>query len=168
MPSIRFKAILPKSSKLLDFRKLNPELKNAVDKTGDVIRSDFRRTVKTWTTKPTFRKVGPKDFKGSLGVEVFAENKIYFYVVRGTKAHFVAPRRALALRFQGGYKAKSRTGVIGSRSGGAFGPTRFSKGHRVSGIKARDFDKEIRKRRQSTFDKLVRVAIVKSVKQRRS
>ena len=163
MARITIKAIVPKTDKLIDQFKLDRELKGTLDKTGNIIRSDFRKTTRTWREKPDFRKTGPKSEHGGLVVEVFANNKVYFYLTHGTKSHLISPKRAGALRFQAGYRAKTRVRVVGSRSGGAFGAVAFSKGHRVSGIKAREFDKEIASRREKTFNSRVQAAFRRSV-----
>ncbi len=164
MPRVILKAIVPKTNKLVDDTKLKTELISALSKTGDIIQKDFRKTTRTWSTKPTFKKTGVKKSSDRLAIEIFADNEIYYYIVRGTREHPVAPVRARALRFRAGYKSKSRVGIIGSRAGGPFGPTRFSKGHMVSGIKARNFDETIAKRRQKTIDGQVRLAINRSVR----
>lgn len=52
------------------------------------------------------------------------------------------------MAFRAGYRAKTRRRIIGSHKGGAFGPLRFSKGHWVKGIEAREFQQEIAARRQ--------------------
>lgn len=158
MTKIRFKGIHPKKSILVDDRKLKSELNGALNKTANLIRGDFGKTTATWTNKPVFKKEGPR----GGAVDVFTGNRIYFFLTRGTRSHFVSPKRASALRFKAGYRSKTRVQVIGSRGGGSFGPTAFSKGHRVKGIKARDFDEVIAKRRQKTLDNLIRLAILRS------
>ncbi len=164
MTSITIKAILPKRASLVDQRKLNRELNRALDATGNIIRSDFRKTTSTWSqkNKPSFGKIGPKNFRDGRGIEVNTKSKIYFFLTRGTRDHFVGPKRASALRFQSGYKAKTTRRFIGSRGGGAFGPVRFSKGHVVSGIRARDFDKVIAEKNQNKFIRRIQAALFRS------
>ena len=164
MASITFKAVLPKKAKLIDQAKLKRELNRALDVTGDIIRNDFRSTTRTWSqrNKPSFGKIGPKNFKDARGIEVNTKSRIYFFLTRGTRDHFVGPKRASALRFQSGYKAKTARRVIGSGSGGAFGPVRFSKGHIVSGIRARDFDKAIAKKNQKKFQRRIQAAVFRA------
>ena len=166
MASVKITGIFPKRANLIDQRKLKREVNIALDRTGNLIRGDFRRTTRTWSArnKASFGKIGPKFFGKEFGIEVNTKSRIYFFLTRGTKRHFVAPRRAKALRFQAGYSAKTTPRRIGSRGGGSFGPTRFSLGHEVSGIKARDFDKEIAKRRQATLNKLLRAAFFRASK----
>ncbi len=164
MARITIKAIVPKTDKLIDQRKLDRELKGALDRTGNIIRSDFRKTTRTWTDKPSFRKIGPKTEHGGLEIDVFANHEVYFYVTRGTKAHIIRPARAPRLRFQTGFRSKTRVRVIGSRAGSRFGPTVFAKQVSHPGSKGREFDKEIAIRRKKTLDKLVGVALLSSIR----
>ncbi len=164
MTRITIKAILPKKAELLNQRKLDRELRSALDRTGNIIRSEFRKTTKTWSdrNKPSFGKIGPKKFGNGRGIEVNTKSKIYFYLTHGTRDHPIAPRRAGALRFQTGYRAKTARRFIGSGSGGAFGPIAFSKGHVVSGIRARDFDKVIAEQQQKKFNRRIQAALFRA------
>jgi hypothetical protein len=161
MASVKITAILPKKAFLLDQRKLNIELNSALNKTANLIRSDFRKTVRTWTTKPVFRKMGPRHG----AVEVFTSNRIYFFVSGGTRAHPITPLKPGGLlRFRGRFRAKTRVRVIGSRAGGASGPFVTAKRVAHPGTEPRDFDKVIAERRQTTFRKLTRNAVIRASK----
>lgn len=118
----------------------------------DDIEKDFESTVQTWDTKVKFSK-NVKSRSNRVEGKVDTDNKIYGYVSNGTNDHFVAPRRASALRFQPNYKTKTRRGKIPSRAGGASGSFVFSKGHMVKGIKARKFDLQIKEKREKEFSK---------------
>lgn len=164
MASITFKSIVPKTDKLIDQRKLDRELKGALGKTGNIIRSDFRKTTRTWNDKPSFQKQGPKTGRDGLEVEVFTNHEVYFYVTRGTRAHIIRPVRAPSLRFRTGFSPKTKVRVIGSRAGSRSGPTVFAKQVSHPGTKARDFDKEIASRRKKTLDSLIRLALLRSIR----
>ncbi len=158
MPTITIKAILPKAGKLVDDKKLGREIRNALDHTANIIRDDFKKTIKTWNHKPTFNK--SVKFRKA---EVSTTDEIYGFVVRGTRAHPITPKAGGLLRFRSGFKAKSRPRIISSRPGGSSGP--FVTAKRVShpGTKPRDFDKEIAKRRKKNLNNLVRLAINRSI-----
>ncbi len=164
MARITIKAIVPKTDKLIDQRKLDQELKGALNRTGNIIRGDFRKTTRTWNDKPAFQKQGPKAGRDGLEVNVFTNHEVYFYVTRGTRAHIIRPMRAPSLRFRTGFSPKTRVRVIGSRAGSRFGPTVFAKQVSHPGTKAREFDKEIASRREKTLNKLVRVALLSSIR----
>lgn len=130
-----------------------------MEKFVDVMDKDFQSSVKDWKTKVDFDKeVRTKN--NAIEGEESTDNDIYRFVSAGTKRHYVAPRRARVLAFQPNYKSKSVAGTIPSRSGGASGNTVFSKGHYVSGIKAREYPKQIAKKRMKDFVKIMTNAVI--------
>jgi hypothetical protein len=163
MINIKFEPIVPRDPKLIiNVARLEKELVSALDRTTRIIKRDFQSTVRTWSTQPFFERKGARKIFGTLKQTVKTDDKIYFFVDQGTTRHWVGPRSAKALRFQSGYKAKTRLGVIGSRAGGAFGPFVGSKGHWVKGIAARKFAKTIAKRRQRLLRREVATAFSRS------
>lgn len=106
------------------------------------VKIDFDVTTQTWSKRPEFHimKKSYKEF------HVYTGSDVYFWLNDGTKRHWVAPRKASALAFQGGYSAKSMVRAIASRAGGPHGSFGFSKGHYVDGIDARKWDEEIAKK----------------------
>src|SRR3990172_9019509 len=126
LADIKFIPILPKVAKLIDQARLQRELRDALDHTANIVRDDFQKTVKTWEHKPSFRKEGPRLTGTGLEVSVSTNQEIYTYVTRGTRPHLIRTRRARRLRFQTGFKAKTRPRGISSRAGGASGPPAFS------------------------------------------
>ena len=162
MARITITAILPKTDKLIDQFKLDREINNALDKTSEIILRDFRKTIRTWNDKPHFRR---RKFRvvERLGIEIFTENEVYYYVTRGTKAHVIKAVRAPRLGFRTGFRSKTRVRVIGSRAGSRFGPTVFPKQVSHPGSKGREFDKEIASRREKTFNSRVQAAFRRSV-----
>lgn len=139
------------------------ELKGALAHTGNIIRDDFKKTVRTWRRKVGFSKVGPRNVGGGvLAVDVFTEDEIYFFVERGTKAHIIRPRNAARLSFRSGYSAKTRPGVVGSRAGGPKGPFVTARAVLHPGTQARNFAPTIAKRRQRNLINLSRLAVNRS------
>ena len=161
MTTIRLDPIFPRKG-LFDFAKFDREFAGALNHTSNIIRDDFKATVRSWRTNVKFAKVGPRRLGGNLAVDVFTENKIYFYVEAGTKAHIIRPRSARVLRFQTGYTAKTRPGVIGSRGGGPRGPFVTARSVRHPGTQPRNFSKVIAKRRQRNHVNLTRLAFNRS------
>ncbi|HLE04997.1 MAG TPA: hypothetical protein VI729_10365 [Anaerolineales bacterium] len=164
MADIKFIPILPKVARLIDLARLQRELRDALDHTANIVRDDFQKTVKTWEHKPSFRKEGPRLTGTGLEVSVSTNQEIYTYVTRGTRPHLIRTRRARRLRFQTGFKAKTRPRVISSRAGGASGPVAFARAVQHPGTQARDFDIEIARRRQKNHENLIRLAIRRSVR----
>lgn len=112
-------------------RRLNSALDRnlalALDATLDVVAARARQTSTFKDRSGAGRKsiqasgVRGRFGDGTLHGYVTAGEKYMLWLDEGTKAHFVKPTKKKALRWA---------------VGGGF---RFSKGHRVSGIKARDF-----------------------------
>ena len=160
--TIRLDPIIPAKG-LFDVGRFNREVKGALDHAGNIIRDDFKATTGTWRSRPRFLKIGPRRTGDVLAVDVFTDNKIYLFLDKGTRKNYPIPKGGPGfLRFQSGYRAKTRVGVIGSRGGGASGP--FVTARRVihPGIQARNFSKTIAKRRQRNLVNLTRLAFNRS------
>jgi hypothetical protein len=162
LPTLRFEALIPKSG--IDVRRLERELRSAIDKTIKAAEGDFKRTTRTWDQQPTFKIVKAHAVGGDLEGEVATENEIYRYVTRGTRPHVIRPRRKQALRFQKNYQAKTAPQVVGSHKGGASGDFVSAKQVQHPGSAGRNFDIEIAERRQRTLENNVTAAILKAVK----
>lgn len=125
---------------------------------------DFELSVATWDHKVKFERlvsVGPR----SVDVLVDTDDEIYRYVNDGTVDHFVAPKKkGGVLAFPAVYAAKSTPGVPVSRTGGSSGPMVFSRGHMVSGIKARNFDQVIKKEWVSKYKRAMEKAMANARK----
>lgn len=163
MTRLDFEPILPDFAKFLDPDTVERELIGALDHTANIVRDDFGKTVRTWRNKPSFDKKGPRRAGGGIVIDVYTGNEIYFYVTKGTRRHVIRPKSAGGrLGFQAGYTAKTRARVIGSRAGGPRGPFVTAKSVVHPGTEARDFDKEIARRRQKNLVNLSRLAILRS------
>jgi len=163
---ITFKPILIKRA--ISAKDMTRALEASVSHIVNLMNTDFDKTHKTWKRKPKFVKSGPKRSGQRLTGHVGTDSEIYGYVSKGTRKDYpIRPRRpGGVLAFPGGkYKAKTRPRVIGSRAGGARGPIRFAK-HipKHPGIKARDFDEEIAKRRQRNFETIVKKNLMQAVR----
>lgn len=119
------------------------QLLNDMRKVGTGIKADFEKTTATWKTPVKFEE--QISLSGGPQVEIFTLSKIYGYVDQGTRPHVIRPKKAKALRFQSGYKAKTTPGIIGSSAGGPFGDVVFSKAVNHPGNAPRNFSKEIQK-----------------------
>lgn len=132
--------------------KMRLALLNEMRKIGKEIKEDFDTTTATWDKKPDFKLT--VSLAGSVpSVTVETADEVYKWVDEGTKAHWVEPVNAKVLAFRANYQAKTAPGVIGSGAGGASGDMVFSKGHEVSGIKARGFSKKIQNKWKGEFGK---------------
>lgn len=150
------KKITPKRSVLLDIDYLKSELSDALDEVKEGTLADFESTVSTWSTPVGFK--GQKVITTSgMAVQVQpygAGAEIWGWLNNGTERHWVGPRNVSALRFQTGYRSKTRPGRMRSGSGGPSGPFAFSKGHWVSGIDPRDWTGLVAKEWKPEFKRI--------------
>lgn len=155
------------SLKALPYKPYNPSksirthIQKAMNDTLATMQKDFQRTTRTWKTSVIFvihkTTANGDTLRGSVGTD----NKIYGYVNDGTRAHIIRPKRARALRFQTGYRAKTKYRVLSSSSGGAYGAVAYAQIVHHPGTKPREFDITIADMRQSDFEKAVAQAIVR-------
>lgn len=151
MVSIALKISVPKS--LWDERKVLAEIEKTLkQETGKKIKKDFDQTVRFWSEKPKFPIVFRKNAnKMSVSISPSGEHKDkYYYIHEGTAPRLIVPKPSrgskAVLKFQPGYRAATRPGVIGSnraRRTGAFIMTAYI---RHPGIKAREFSDAISKK----------------------
>lgn len=132
---IKLRKGLPSSSKL--DHAIDEMLAEAALEAQDM----FKKTTSTWQTHVNFTVN-----KTKYGRTVGTRSAIYKYVDQGTRSHMIYPRRKRILRFQTGYRAKTRPGVIGSSSGGASGGVVWAKAVRHPGTQARRFSVTIGER----------------------
>lgn len=155
------------SLKALPYKPYNPSksirthIQKAINDQLATMQKDFQRTTRTWKTSVIFvihkTTADGNTLRGSVGTD----NKIYGYVNDGTRAHIIRPKRARALRFSTGYRAKTRYRVLSSSSGGSYGAVAYAQIVHHPGTKPREFDITIADMRQSDFEKAVAQAIVR-------
>lgn len=155
---VLFRAITPKRAKLIDPQRVDQELRNVLNnEVKPEIRADFFRTVSTWKTRVNFTAT-TRISLSQISMTVSptgAGAKIWNYVNEGTRPHLIRPKRARGvLAFRRGYMAKSKRGAIVSGSGGAFGPTAFSKVVHHPGTEGRDFTTTIANKHRPRFKRL--------------
>lgn len=123
---------------------------------------DLESTVRTWDHKPKF-DVTITNTGGDYSIAAGTDNLIYLFVSGGTKPHTIAARRSPYLIFQGGYRAKTRVGIIGSQAGGRDPNGDWFRKKQVKhpGFPGRQFIGKIQSRRQKTMEQEQRQAIAK-------
>lgn len=151
---IVFKIIKPK---LYDLSKLEKQVDKALKSEAEIISRSFGQVTKTWSNPAKFTKKKIFVFNGR-GIRVFTKDKKMLWLNFGTKVRWAIMSK--------GFKSKTRHRVIGSRSGSGKVLRRGKRQMQSPkpGIKAREFDKEIAKRRQPLFAKKVKKAISKGIK----
>lgn len=125
------KPIIPPRGSKID---VNKELEKEAKKFARDVERAFNAEMK-WKKPLKFTKDVVDDRHG-VTVSVYTDNKVFKYLDEGTKAHFIKPKNKKALHWPG---------KRGSGKGAGRGRPRtpkegfFSKGHQVSGIKARNY-----------------------------
>lgn len=151
--------ILPKKP-IFDTARFDALVAQATRQTVDDIHADYEKTVATWEHKPKFyaTRRGTYWYIGTNDV-------IYGYVEFGTKPHIIEPRKPGGrLHFmRSGFRPKSRVNYIDSYAGSpATRGETYAKVVHHPGTAARNFSKQIAKKREKQFAKLVRQAIRES------
>ena len=158
---LRIEAISPKPKDAAKIFKAAYE--GALKETAQEVKQDLEAVTKTWKHKVKFT-VRVVKRRGRLGITVSTKDKIFGFVNYGTKPHIIRPRVARALKFQRGYKAKTRPGFIGSSGGGSSGKTIFTKYAQHPGSEARKFDVAIARRRQKSLHTRMNTAFAEAAR----
>lgn len=159
MPRVSFSVVKPKN--IPQSKDYLRAIDRAEKKTTNLMKRDFKATVRTWDHQVEFEVV--EHTTGSdHTITVGTDDDIYGYVNNGTEPHEITPKKSRFLYFPGGpYKAKTRVGIIGSRAGGTSGATVAARSVKHPGSKARNFTGVIGQRRQKTFEQEISQNIAK-------
>ncbi len=156
--------IIIKSIKVrnLDFKPVFEAVVDEATKIADDIELEYELTQATWTHQAKFEKLIDIG-QSKVEVLVGTDDEIYGYVDKGTRPHWIFPKKAKVLRFQSGYRPKSEPGMLSSSNGGAFGDTVYSHGVFHPGTKARKFSENLRKRWQKIIAKRIQDAVRRGI-----
>jgi hypothetical protein len=127
----------------------------ALNEEAQHVKRDYQRPTSTWDRKVAFDVIVDKS-----GFLVGTDDQVFRWVDKGTRRHWVEPRKAKALRFMLGVTPKTTPGSLAAGYGRRSGPFVFSKGHWVPGVRPRRFTEKVQKRMEKraprTIDKYVR------------
>lgn len=155
---IRLVPIIPKR-RTLDARKQQAAIDAGLQDAADGALEDFKSTTASWSMDVDFTVKKQKD-----GYLIGTDNKIWLFGDKGTKAHDIVASK-IALRFPGGFRAKTRPGFIGSTSGGASSSSAvFRKKIHHPGTKPRGWSKLIAKKWSSRIGVLVQKRISEAMR----
>lgn len=136
---------------------IQQEMDRLLDRGASTTLTLLKSTTSTWNHKPAFQI----DKEPNARV-VGTDDRIYEIVSEtGSRPHVIRPRNAKSLRFQTGYRAKTRKGVIGSTSGGASGSVVHSKSVNHPGFEPRELVKAVQEQMDITMERLVDEALRK-------
>ena len=167
--TILTKQIKPKR---LNDKAFFEEFEKAAKVISKEMKKEFEITTIGWDTDVKFEELvslGPT----SIDILVATDNEIYGYVNNGTKGGYKIPKvikpggKRLAFRWggPGSYSAKTATGkqVHNPAGGGTSGNMIFPRQITHPGIKAREFDKLIKKMFEKKFRRAMELALKKGV-----
>lgn len=152
MTRIAIKAIKPKRNFAQLGQKIVQQQRRQLERDVLAMKADYEKTTATWKHKPLF-ETRVLMAGGVMTGLVFTEDEIFKFVDGGTRPHQIKPRRYPALRFKTGYNAKTRPGVLSSRSGGPFGKYVYAKQVNHPGTEARGFSEAITKKYNKVIPK---------------
>lgn len=144
-----------------DYKAYEREIKDAAQGVADTVVRMLDRVVSNWDHAPEFR-TRMTVVMGGIAFDVFPvgpNKQIFIWVDKGTRDHWVAPRRARALAFQQYYAPHTQAGGGYGGPGKAFGPMCFSRGHNVSGIRAREITRAVAEEAKPLLVQAIRDAI---------
>ena len=141
--TVRVRAITPGPFKSDAIFK---RLRDAADRTARLAEKEFAKTYKTWTRKPTPRRVVKVTGRG-ISWEVVFTDQVFAWLNEGTKGPYPIPKDGPRLLvFPSGYRAKTVPNTLFSKSGGPFGSTVFANTQVMHpGIEPRNFDETVMK-----------------------
>ncbi len=142
-------------------------MRKEVTPIAEGIERDYIRGWATWSqeSKPEIRTTVIVNRYGGVSIAIDVEGEIYELVHEGTKPHRIRVRRAKRLRFQSGYRAKSKPGVIASGDGGPFGDTVYAIEVWHPGFEGRNFTKPILEKWRPAFERAVQRGLDRGAKE---
>lgn len=93
--------------------RMNRAIENGMQAAAQGVRADFVATTRTWERGVAFTITAPGRYARVIGTD----DQIWAWLNEGTRPHLIAPRRARALAFAVGGRAKTRPRVLGSSAG---------------------------------------------------
>lgn len=140
---LKLKPIKPKADPL-NVAAIERTVKAVMQEAADDAKSDLEKTTEGWQHGVSFEAIPDK-----TGFIVGTADEVWNYLDQGTKAHEIRPRRATRLRFQTGYKAKTRPRVLASGGGGASGDVVYAKSVQHPGTEAREWSETVAEKYQT-------------------
>lgn len=135
-----FKPFKRPTLEMMGIPQVRDEMLNELRKIGKDASKELEGAFATWDNKPkVHQRIHLSRKEPEAGVEVYTDDEIADYVDKGTDGHMILPHYLGVLSWQRMYTRKSRVGSLVAFPGGKSGPYAHSRGHWVSGIRARKF-----------------------------
>jgi hypothetical protein len=147
---------IPRDALILNPERIARAVENGMQAAAEGVRADFYATTNTWERGVSFTISRPGAFRRIIGTD----DEIWTMLNQGTKPHLIYPRRAKALAFATGGRAKTKPRVLGSSAGSqgsTFVTTRGPVQH--PGTKAREWDTTAQKKWQQELATVVQRSV---------
>lgn len=147
MTRVKLVPVIPKRAPIPDAETARLAIEDALDTIASEAKDLYEKTVKTWDTDVTFTVHRVKG-----GRTVGTASKTFAFVDQGTRWHVIRPKRKKFLAFKaGGFKAKTRVGVLSSSKGSPGKTPTFVKVVYHPGTEARGFSELIQAKAQKAI-----------------
>lgn len=160
---IQFKAIVPKK---LDVDAVLWEVRQELQREGDIERRMLEKTTRTWRHRVEFETKVDLSTNDAT-VKVWTRDDIYNWLNNGVPRRRIYARRARFLQFRYPFRPKTHTRIIGSGAGGVGDNWARKRSVNWPGIKARRFYEEVQKRRKTQFYKNIQAALTRGLRKAR-
>jgi len=156
-----FKPITPKKLRVDEFRLA---FLSAIHETERGISKDWKKITETWDHDVVWEV--EISLKGGPSVKVSSADQILRWLNDGTPPHNIFAKKSMGyLKYQPGFKPKTKVGWIGSQKGGKSGPAVMRPSVRHPGFEARNYEKVMKEKWEPEFNKIVKKWMSKAVKQ---
>lgn len=156
---IGIKVIVPRRAP--DTEEFIRELAKAVRTTGEEMKADMEKTVETWQVKPEFALVLRVRDAQAL---VLSNSELWGWLNQGVEGHQIVPRNAPKLVYRRYYRSKTDVRLLGSGSGGKFGPIEKRDQVLWPGIEGRDWTGAINEKYRKRFQARVNIGMANAAK----
>ena len=151
----------------ISVREMRTIMHRALRDVGRSAERDYGKATRTWRHKPDVQvEVNTRGNRAE--VMVGTDDKVFGWVDRGTKPHYIFPRKAKALRFWSKSRPKTQPGQLSSGSGGKGGKLLYRAWVRHPGTKPRRFTEQIQRRINKVGPKILDKAVRLWVKRQRT
>ena len=179
-PMIKITAIKPKR---FTFKPVSEEIQQELDRWATYSIKELSTLTSSWKEPVQFQssRAGSGGLLGflrslvkstSMAASVSTDNDVFNIVNQGSPPHVIQPRQPMsksspmrpsALKFQIGYRAKTRRRSLQSGGGGPFGPTVMIPGVLHPGFEGRDFYSTLAEKLIALMPEGMRVAISRGI-----
>lgn len=120
-------------------------LLNELRSIGRAMKKDMEQVFQTWSKKPEVHmKIHLTRTDPQAGIDIYVQSEVVYMLDKGTKDHYVRPKKSKRLAWQTQFTQKTIKGQLRSQPGGKSGNNwATSQGHWIKGVEARGWEKAL-------------------------